>query len=631
MFYRKLFLFLLLFSFFVLEVDYKTENVLSHKNNWLSVSLDWTRALALPDLSEEQIKAEEKAREALSKQSTTNSTSTTVVTGDNSSSSLKKQSALTSNQSIGKQKESSDTNSSVVAEFDCEGKTKIGEINGIISELSSELGRESRSDSPSDLRKWKRKCIDVKIELEKIEKKEEQCKEEEKKIKEAEFGKACAQFARGMDCVSAIKACAMCPAPEEDDEEDFSSYNCVSVHQKTKCPILSGKDLELAKEKRDKFQEEVKEMEEDISELEKDIVEKQNELNKSLAELEEEFTSTVADFERETENAKEDLEAELNENKAGIKAEVAKQIAQVQEVLDKSLEIAHSFENAVTEANMKYRAEVKKVYAECSVQAQSQLAKYRSKRRQAIESGTYRVSLSFLTNKNRITFAQKDALLLKKYYRECLVLRKSDLKDLKTAYQQKLRVIAQQKEQYQHRMNLLKQKVSALNNTAYEQQNQLVQEYANRMAKIMSQHASQYGAALKNYNKNKQTLLAETSQINVLQKQLMEKRKGLEQKKRELVTEQQVISYLKSKGVPDEEDDNHGEYAEAAGALEAHYNAVQTAYDSCECESVKKKPKDKDKNKWNAKICKTIKRQKNSLGDDLDSVVQKLSPTTGTR
>ncbi|MCZ0931933.1 MAG: hypothetical protein OXJ52_02120, partial [Oligoflexia bacterium] len=286
--------------------------------------------------------------------------------------------------------------------------------------------------------------------------------------------------------------------------------------------------------------------------------------------------------------------------------------------------------NDITKANREYRSEFKKFYAECRLQSQVQLAKYRSKRKQAIESGTYRVSLSSLTHNKRISFAQKDILLLKKYYRECLALRKSDLKDLKIDYQQKMRVIAQQKEQYQHRINLLKQKALGLNKMAYEQQNQLVQEYAKRMEKIISQHSKQYGLALKNYNKNKQSLLAETSKINVLQKHLREQQQNLDQKRRELVTEQQVISYLKSKGVSEEDDDNNEEYSEAAGALEDYYNAIQISADSCDCEDVKTKTRrekreDTGKDPWNKDICRKIKDTNRRLEDKMGETLEKTS------
>ena len=511
-------------------------------------------------------------------------------------------------------------------QYDCTDKTKLEEIEEVLNRINREINIQGNIHSRQgtnteakrgELEVFMNDCKAKKRELEKKEEEGKKCSEEEKKIKEAGFAKACAQFARGMDCVSAITACAMCPAPEEDI--DVSSYDCVTVHKKTKCPLLAGEDLKNAKEKRDKLQEDLKEQEEDIAELEKDIVEKKNELNKSLAELEEEFTNTTSEMERETANIKEDLDADLAENKSVIKAEVSKQMAEIQEVINQSLEVAHSFENAVTKANLEYRTEVKKIYAECSIQAQSRLAQHRRKRQRAIESGSYRVSLSALTNKNRISFAQKDDSFLQRRYRECLLVRKPEFKNLKLVYKQKMRVIEQQQEQYQKKMELLKQKMLSLNKMAYEQQNELVQQYTKKMEKVISEHSQQYAQVLKIYQRNKQTLLAETSKINVLEKQLMEKRQKLELTKRDLVTEQQVIAYLKSKGVSDEEADNHEEYSEAAGAFESYYNAVTIAYDECNCSTEKK-----------SKACKRIKPHRSRLMDkDLDIVIEKIAPGSG--
>ena len=711
--YKKLFLFLLLFGFFVLEINYKTGNVKSQENSVVSFSLGMVTALAKDSslfcdgtfdsrnvdvnvnkinsiienllLELERSEFKDKIGEKIKK---CNKAKNSIITEwyltneDKSVSNLEEELCkkklgdwfwnqktcicpsghkiirkikcvpLTESDSSGasvSNSSSGESSSTPPRSKACDSFMLLRDVNNKIADLDEERDRldnkyTGRGDSltPDDTKIDRRivrdkiNCRRIKYELEKDEEKETQCKEDRQKIKEAGFGKACAKFSRGMGCESAITACAMCPDPDE--EAEFNSYSCVTVHKKAKCPLLAGEELKLAKEKRDNFQEEVKEQEEEASELEKDIADKKNELNKSLAELEENFNEAVAEFERETENAKEDLEAELNENTATIKNEVSKQIAQIQEAVDKSLEIAHSFENAITETNMKHRLKVKKVYAECRVQAQAQLAKYRNKRKRAIVSGTYRVSLSSLTNKNRISFAQRDVLKLKQFYQECLVLRKSDLKDLKLAHQQKMRIIAQKREQYQKKLKSLTQKAVGLNKMAYEQQNQLVQEYAKRMGKIISQYSKQHNLALKNYNKNKQTLLAETSKINVLQKHLMDRRQNLDQKRKELVAEQQLISYLKSKGVSEENDDGNEEFAEAAGALEDYKNAIDIAYDSCKCDDVKvssrsrKDQEDEDEKvaKWQRTTCSGssgIKRKKNNLEDgNLEIVIQTLSP-----
>ena len=652
---KKLFLFFFLFGFFVLEINYQTPDFKFEKKSAL---VGWTQLLADPtgpELTQEYINVNwNAALSGVSRQSEcverdnhewdTNNNNCICQEGYQKSGEDCVSTSVSASSKISSAlKDTSDPCESLNLE---QVENKIAKLERQEKRIVTDSSNRSLSiieeDKLDDIEAGIDSCRRKQGYLQEEEEKEKQCKEDNQKIKEAGFGKTCAKFSRGMGCEEAITACAMCPDPDE--EAELNPYNCVTVHKKMKCPLLAGEELKLAKEKRDKFQEEVKEREEELSELEKDIMDKKNELTKSLTELEEEFNETVAEFERETENAKEDLTANLNENKSAIKNEVSKQIAQVQEVVDKSLEIAHSFENAITKANMEYRLEVKKVYTECRVQAQAQLARYRNRRKQSILSGTYRVSLSSLTNKNRISFAQRDVLKVKQFYQECLVLRKSDLQDLSLIHKQKMRVIAQQKEQYQKKMGDLQKKVVSLNKMAYEQQNQLVQDYAKRMEKIILQHSKQYGLALKNYNKNKKTLLTETRKINVLEKHLVEKRQQLDQKRRELVTEQQMISYLKSKGVSEENDDGNEEFSEAAGALEDYSNAIDIAYDSCDCELVSSKTRNrrrgKDRSskssadneqlpKWKRKACGNdgIKSKKRSLEEGvLEPVLRSLSP-----
>ncbi|MCZ0932923.1 MAG: hypothetical protein OXJ52_07215, partial [Oligoflexia bacterium] len=330
-------MFLLLFGFSVLEISYKTENVKSQKNSVASFSLGTVPALAIIDLAQfcktrpgnwmwnQTVCICPQGHEIIDRIKCEPSTKSNLNTDSNEQE--------TNNPCKGM------TLTEVTDEIDKLDR-KANEINARYAGTGRELPTKAKKEK-NDTDNKRSECKKFKRKIEQDKEKETQCKEDKKKITEAGFGKACVKFARGMDCVSAIEACAMCPEPDEDS--DFNSSDCVMIHQKTKCPLLSGEELKLAKEKRDKFKEELEEQEEDVSELEKDIVEKQNELNTALSELEEDFTNTVAEFERETANAKEDLETELNENKSAIKNEVSKQIAQVQEVVDKSLEIAHSF------------------------------------------------------------------------------------------------------------------------------------------------------------------------------------------------------------------------------------------------------------------------------------------------
>ena len=583
MFYKSFFLFFFLFSFFSLELNYKAGDLESQTNSKNFISLSWSMAFAVDDGNRKGnsvVKINNADRTAQ-----TNSTAQTSKIPQGS-----------------------------VVFKECKIGYNSEKIKGIIDDNNLKADDYSSSNTPNEFRRKQKVCEEL---LEKRDEQKKQCKVDYNKIQEAGFGKACANFARGMKCKEAIMACSMCPSPEEDS--NFNSYNCVRVHKQSKCPLLAGEELKLAKEKRDDFQEEVEEMEEDVNEQEQEIVEKQNELNKNLAELEESFNEAVLEFKRDAENAKEDLEADLNKNKAAIKNEVSKQIAQAQEVVDKSLEIAHSFENAITEANMKHRLETKKIYAECRMQAQTQLAKFKHKRRRAIESGSYKVSLSALTNKNRVSFAVKDKNRIAKYYRQCVRLRNSEIKDLKLVLQQRMRVIAQQKEQYQQKIEALKQKVASLNKMALEQQNDLLKDYAKKMTKITSQYSEAYGNALKNYERNKKTLMAETSKINVLQKQLMEKKAMLRQKKQELLTEQQLIAYLKSKGVSEENDDSHSAFSSAAEALDKYDSAIAEVDSSC-CED----------DLLNEKKCKKLEKM-NEKHEDNKGLEKALQNIRGQR
>ena len=414
-----------------------------------------------------------------------------------------------------------------------------------------------------------------------------------------------------------MRACTLCP-----DTKSFGGYNCVQIHNKTKCPLLSGNELKSAQDKRDKLDEEVKQYEEDIKEQEKDITEKQNDLNKELAELEEDWANLVSELEQGTESSKEDLEEALKEQKAQIQSDIAKKMARAQEVINKSLEIAHSFENAITEAHMKYQAGKRKIVAECLATAQAKLSHYRQKRRRAIASGDYQISLSSLMKKGRVTFAQKDRRLLNKYNKSCLASRKADFAVVQTQYDLTLRKIEQQKEQYQAKITQIRQEIAQLNKLALQRQSALIQEYTKKMDKILSTHQKQYSSHLKTYNKNKQALRSQTGQINVLKEQLLRLRQSLRNKNIELIQERELISHLKSKGV-ETEDEADEEYSEVTSALLKYNSAIDIAYSACACHTKEHKKTRK---------CKDIRNKQDNLEDSqLSKVMESLSPGGGQR
>ena len=67
-----------------------------------------------------------------------------------------------------------------------------------------------------------------------------------------------------------------------------------------------------------------------------------------------------------------------------------------------------------------------------------------------------------------MSFAQIEAALFKQYNAECLSKRKEDFKMVAEEYKQKLRVIEQQREQYQARLESLRKQMVSLHKKAHE-------------------------------------------------------------------------------------------------------------------------------------------------------------------
>ena len=422
-------------------------------------------------------------------------------------------------------------------------------------------------------------CYKIKDSLEEALGAANQCKEELETAEKAkmDFSKDCSQFSGKLfQCSSAVKACANCA-----DGVDYGGYDCVKVHNKTKCPALSGAELKAAKEKRDKASEEIEKFQEKIKDLEEDIVSKENELNEALSELDEEFTEANRKLERQVEELKADLEHQLKKNKAQITKVVSESIAKVQAEIDNFLKVAHTFENALTKAHREYRKERRQITSECEVQAQGRLSQYRKKRKAAILSGSLKIPLSSLLNNKRATFGQTDARLVKKYYSQCLAKRKPDFQEIYSDLRQKLRLIEQQKEQYQAQLNKAKQRIADLNNQAAQEQNKQLKEYTASMNKILASHQKETYALNLKYFKSKQALLTKTRAINVLKKHRTEHSLMLQEKQMELVHEQGLISYLKQMGV--EEEGKESEFTQAAGSYSEYEGAVRIAYSSCGC------------------------------------------------
>ena len=372
--------------------------------------------------------------------------------------------------------------------------------------MNKDASKKEKTENTNEIHKCDKQIQVYRNALKEIEKEEkavEECKGVTKEMEEAytEFAKSCASFSGGtanMKCVNAIDACDKCPS-----EENYGDYDCVKIHEKTQCPALSGKELEEAKEKREDIDKEIKGLKEDINEQEQDITSKEETLNDALTELETNFIEATRNLERDTEDAKAQLEKSLREGKRNIDENLSKQFAEVQASIDSSLKIAHSFENAIYKANREYRQERRKIVMECEAQTKVDLAKYRQRRRRAIETGSLSISISSWLQKGRVSFAQRDSAKFNKYNEKCLSRRKEDFKGVKDDYNQKLKLIEQQKQEYLEILSKQKKQLASFNQAALKAGNGLVQDYAKLMDKILTSYDKEYRTAMQDYNTKK--------------------------------------------------------------------------------------------------------------------------------
>ena len=406
------------------------------------------------------------------------------------------------------------------------------------------------------------------------------CNEEKEQVKSAskDFAIDCAAFAGGhFRCFKAIQACAVCPT-----DEDYDDYDCVSIHEKTECPARAGETLKTSKENREKFTEEVKELQDEIKDQETDLVEKENDLEELLSELESDFIESVRKLERKTEERKEDLENQLAKEKAQLSETLSKALADIQAEIDNGLKLVYQFANAIIKANREYRKEYRQIVMECEVQARGRVAKYRQKRRAAIQTGSLRFSLADLLKKGRTNFKTKDQELLSGYHKQCMEKRKKDFQAVKKDYEDKLTHIEQQKTIYQNDMFKKQQKILSLHGQVGKEKNKAVQNYMVQMAKILKEHQKELTSAHQIYSKAKNSLLSQSKNIAVGQKQLIRSKQMLKEKQMSLVREQEMISYLKSKNVKEDAED---EFSKASGSFATYRDAYDSAFLSCGCET----------------------------------------------
>lgn len=514
-------------------------------------------------------------------------------------------------------------------------KDKIGELKSIQASLNQRatVKRSNQNCYITEAQKCSSLVQRYQNDLDSIQ----TCNESREGLRSAkqEFMQACAGFARGIHCAGAIKACELCP-----DEGPVKGYKCVTIHNRSSCPALAGRVLEEAKEQRDEFLEEVEQLQEELSEAERDIAERHGELEQkkqemaeALAEMDEEFTATSRELRDNKEQLLDQLNQDLKHGKAQIQQSFQEQIAQANAEIDNALQVSHSIENAITEAETEYsnslfpihqdyRKEHRKIRGECEVQARGLLASYRQNRRQAVESGNYQESVSSLLSRGRTGFAQRDSRKLERDYKRCLVKRQPDfaeirrirdelLNTVKTRRDQKLRVIEQQKEQYQQILQRAQRTLEQLNEDAHRADQNLISEYTEKLNQFLDRHERAYNEAFERYQDRRGRLgeqfetaiQAESHQIAILEKQMGEKNMLFQNKQMDLVRFQEITQSLQDGGV-DEDGNQEDAYEKAVSALSKYEDANTIAEDRCDCE---------DNNNKDNKICKGIKENKEDI------------------
>ena len=492
------------------------------------------------------------------------------------------------------------------------------ELNNELTDLQNFITKNPNHPKMDDKKTERSKAQDQISECERLITRKSTVQEECKSAREAfnssrsEYHRKCRRFARGKSCEEALTACAACPAPKEESLQ----YNCIRTHQISKCPELAGKDLEKSRERKKEYEEDFKEVQEEIAELSEKLTEQENELHRQLAEIEEEFNSLVRDMERDTLNAKSELEEGMKSAQNQIDAEVSKQIQAVQAEINQSLKVAHEFENAVTKASMVYQADLQKIYDECLAFAQNQLNQYRQRRKKSIQSGAYKLSLSQLTRKTRMPFAQMDEERLNFYKKKCIQNKATAFKTAKQMYQNTLRQIEQKKEEYQQKISILKKSLLSLNQMVSQQKNKLLEEYSKKMTEIITQFETNYQAALKSYNKQKQTLLiTQTKEISRLKAELAQKTKSAKEKELSLVREIELIQLLESKNTQSDTD-NEELFSESISLLIEYKDNLEIALSACGCKQSESK-----KNT----TCESLKKfQKKHKSDRFKKLIENL-------
>ena len=374
-------------------------------------------------------------------------------------------------------------------------------------------------------------------------------------------------------CMSIMRSCEDCP-------DEKKGKRCVTLPGRAKCPQLAGTDLEDLKEEIRDSKDAKKDLQQDIKELQDEIVEKQGE----LVTAEKEYKEDIHTLQSELQTNQEEMEREVKESQAEIDGNTQKAIDTVKGELSKSLKLQHSFVNGIAKVDRTRRDETAKIHRECRHTASAQLAAYRQYRRKAIRDGRYgNKGVRKVMGKARVSFTKQDNIRYRSYHSACLTENADRFKTIEENYRTAMRMIEQQKQQVLAQFKAMQAQVQQLNNQAYQQKNQIVQDFAKNTEKALKKFGANQARRTENYKGERGQLGRGLATLNA---QLQKKQGELD-----AVTEQEGLhtAYMQSarqKGASSKSSDGESRVQEAQHALVELPSTVRQAYTKCCAENV---------------------------------------------
>ena len=403
------------------------------------------------------------------------------------------------------------------------------------------------------------------------------CEEAVKEFEEAktEANSKCSRLNSSdiTQCMSVMRSCEDCP-------DEKKGKRCVTLPGRAKCPQLAGTDLEDLKEEIRDSKDAKKDLQQDIKELQDEIVEKQGE----IVTAEKEYKEDIHTLQSELQTNQEEMEREVKESQAKIDGGTQKAVDAVKGELSKSLKLQHSFVNGIAKVDRKRREDTAKIHRECRHKASAQLAAYRRYRRKAIREGRYgNKGVRKIMGKARVSFTKQDNIRYRSYHSACLTENADSFKAIEENYQTDMRMIEQQKQQVLAQFQAMQAQVQQLNNRAYQQKNQIVQDFAKNTEKALKKFGANQAQRTQNYKGERGQLGRSLATLNA----------QLQKKQGELgtVTEQEGLNtaYMQSarqKGASSKSSDGESRVQEAQHALAELRDKIMPAYTKCCAENV---------------------------------------------